>query len=964
MQNKRNWLLALCLASCFTLSCSSESVKGEAGGDEVPEAKCQSNADCKDPAFPICADDGTCIVDKSTTECRSDGDCKNEEKPVCSALGTCIAKGYELECTKASDCKNPKKPVCSAVGTCISEDTRLRCVKDADCTVNPRVVCSAIGTCVEPNTVLECTRDADCSDPKKPSCSTNGNCEKAIVSCEQDTDCPETGYICKSKECVLEQECDMIDSDSDTIADIYEGRNFEDDSQSLDSDGDTIPDYRDLDSDGDTIPDSVEGGTNGCSGAIPVDSDGDGKPDFQSKDSDGNGIPDSFEGCRNTVFAYNAETGKWPEPKDVDPDFKKNSELVCNNPIDSDGDGVPDFRSRDNDGDGLSDEEEIRGLQLTSDDTLNGTFGGDCNGDGERDSIGTPETPIDCDGDTIPDYMDTDSDGDTIPDSVELSKYQKGVGLYARYSKDADGDAIPDSYEGCHREDLWITQDGKWPTPKDINPNFKTDPEFICKSPVDTDGDTIPDYLDLDSDDDGLSDAFEFERRSQGFNAYKADSDGDKVDDLVEFGAGTNPGDEDDYPQSRGNFVFITPFAEASRPKRETLSFDTGIQTVDIYFSFDSSGSMLDHIKTLREELPKMIEGLKCKDLERECTDNIDCKDIDGVEAICSENKRCIESPKSGKGCFADIYTGMGWWGNLNSFLNESSLSGNVNATVQAMYKVPRLGLLTNSIQPAICALLGNQYCSAPKCYDGNDRDGCVGYRKGAIKFYIQAGDAANCETGHEPQCKDKGGDFKIADANKWANVIKEKNVKFIGIYGNAAAKEGGIMQLACHSDSCPTPPCAKDCNSPSSNEAKKLYISLLDAERIHNVINNLMLAVAKEKEIKITTEVEDIDAGASKLIDHLEVNVSGDTVRGRVCTKIEDTSKITSDQYPTINGMKPSTTLCFDVIPVENQEVIQPLEVPKVYRAKINVLGDGSVLNSGIAYFLVPSKISQDIVN
>ena len=143
MQNKRNWLLALCLASCFTLSCSSESVKGESGGDEVPETKCQSNADCKDPAFPICADDGTCIVDKSTTECRSDGDCKNEEKPVCSALGTCIAKGYELECTKASDCKNPKKPVCSAVGTCISEDTRLRCVKDADCTVNPRVVCSA-----------------------------------------------------------------------------------------------------------------------------------------------------------------------------------------------------------------------------------------------------------------------------------------------------------------------------------------------------------------------------------------------------------------------------------------------------------------------------------------------------------------------------------------------------------------------------------------------------------------------------------------------------------------------------------------------------------------------------------------------------------------------------------------------------------------------------------------------------
>ena len=974
MQNKRNWLLALCLASCFTLSCSSESEKGESGGDEVPETKCQSNADCKDPAFPICADDGTCIVDKSTTECRSDGDCKNEEKPVCSALGTCIAKGYELECTKASDCQNPKKPVCSAVGTCISEDTRLRCVKDADCTVNPRVVCSAIGTCVEPNTVLECTRDADCSDPEKSSCSTNGNCEKAIVSCEQDTDCPEAGYICKGKECVLEQECDMLDSDSDTIAHIYEGRNFEDDSQSLDSDGDTIPDYMDTDSDGDTLPDSVEGGTNGCSGAMPVDSDGDGVPDFQSKDSDGNGIPDSFEGCRNTVFAYNAETGKWSEPKDVDPDFKKNSELICNTPIDSDGDGVPDFRARDNDGDGLSDEEEIRGLQLTSDDTLNGTFGGDCNGDGERDLIGTPETPIDCDGDTIPDYMDTDSDGDTIPDAVELSKYQKGVDLYARYSKDADGDTIPDSYEGCHREDLWITQDGKWPTPKDINPDFKTDPAFICKSPVDTDGDTIPDYVDLDSDDDGLSDAFEFEHRSQGFNAYKADSDGDEVDDLVEFGAGTNPGDKDDNPQSRGNFVFITPFAEASRPKRETLSFDTGIQSVDVYFSLDSSVSMTGSVTTLRDKLPSMLDSLLCPDLGRACESTIDCRDLNHGDAICSQNQRCIVSPQvgvDGKGCFANMWTGLGTWGNVDSFINKSSLSDGSQNTLKALnqFVYDKQGDKENSIQPSMCALYGpSQGCNKANCHPGSaDRFGCVGFRKGAIKIYVQAGDEQNYDTGH----------WETANADEWGTKLKESKVTYVGLFGIGKdtvpenyqwdrnyALMRGIAQMACYSGSCQSGICATDCKKPEKVELEKMYVAPLTQNNINTVTRDMLLKIAHDKEIQITTEVEDIDAGASQLIDHLEVNVSGDTVHGRVCTKIEDTSKITSDQYPTINGMKPSTTLCFDVIPVENQKVIQPLEVPKVYRAKINVLGDGSVLNSGIAYFLVPSEISQDIVN
>ena len=173
-----------------------------------------------------------------------------------------------------------------------------------------------------------------------------------------------------------------------------------------------------------------------------------------------------------------------------------------------------------------------------------------------------------------------------------------------------------------------------------------------------------------------------------------------------------------------------------------------------------------------------------------------------------------------------------------------------------------------------------------------------------------------------------------------------------------------GIAQMACYSGSCQSGICATDCKKPEKVELAKMYVAPLTQNNINTVTRDMLLKIAHDKEIQITTEVEDIDAGASQLIDHLEVNVSGDTVHGRVCTKIEDTSKITSDQYPTINGMKPSTTLCFDVIPVENQKVIQPLEVPKVYRAKINVLGDGSVLNSGIAYFLVPSEISQDIVN
>ena len=168
---------------------------------------------------------------------------------------------------------------------------------------------------------------------------------------------------------------------------------------------------------------------------------------------------------------------------------------------------------------------------------------------------------------------------------------------------------------------------------------------------------------------------------------------------------------------------------------------------------------------------------------------------------------------------------------------------------------------------------------------------------------------------------------------------------------------------MACYAGSCSGGVCAADCDNPTEDESKAMYVAYIDASNIHTVVRDMLLKIAQEKEIHITTEVVDIEENAAKLVDHLEVNTSESTVNNRVCTKI-DATKIGSQQYPTINGMKPSTTLCFDVIPVENQEVIAPQADPKVYRARINVLGNGSVLNSGIAYFLVPSKISQTIVN
>ena len=92
---------------------------------------------------------------------------------------------------------------------------------------------------------------------------------------------------------------------------------------------------------------------------------------FILRDSDNDGISDAFEAGAT-----------WPTV-----------------PIDTDGDGLPDYRDVDSDGDGISDAEQ-KGPSTC------------CLGNGATPAgVGQP---IDTDGDAIPDYKDDDSDNDGI----------------------------------------------------------------------------------------------------------------------------------------------------------------------------------------------------------------------------------------------------------------------------------------------------------------------------------------------------------------------------------------------------------------------------------------------------------------------------------------------------------------------------------------------------------------------
>lgn len=204
-------------------------------------------------------------------------------------------------------------------------------------------------------------------------------------------------------------------------------RNGDEGDESIDTDGDEFPDYRDLDSDGDGVPDADEAGDDDLS-TPPVDTDGDGAPDYVDLDSDGDSIADTDElGAGFEV-------------------------------VDSDGDGAPDVRDTDSDGDGIPDEVEAGDLSLEStpiDTDRDGTADvrdDDSDGDCLPDAVeagGVPAQPVHSDGDGVPDFRDLDSDGDGLPDGDEDADCDGVVdpGETSSAETDTDGDGTPDLIE-------------------------------------------------------------------------------------------------------------------------------------------------------------------------------------------------------------------------------------------------------------------------------------------------------------------------------------------------------------------------------------------------------------------------------------------------------------------------------------------------------------------------------------
>lgn len=341
------------------------------------------------------------------------------------------------------------------------------------------------------------------------------------------------------------------------------------------------------DSDNDSIPDYIEKN---------FDTDSDGKMDYVDVDSDNDGILDIVENDSNKTYQDFDADGR-PNSLDLDSDNDGINDVIEADVLDANGDGVKDdltvLISNPNNQD-LTGNPDY--LDLDADD------------DGLFDAFESKQNYTDSNKDGIIDGVDTDGDGilefadgsGVYKDAFDVAPVDSDGDLIGDWrDKDSDGDKIPDAVELSADKD----SDGM-PNYLDRDSDNDSIPDEIeagidPNNPLNSDTDADPNYLDTDSDGDKISDNLEaganpkspVDTDSDTKPDYiDTDSDGDTITDAIEAGSdATNPTDTD----NDGIYDF-----------RETDSDDDGILDsvevgADVNNPADTDGDLLPDYRDL-----------------------------------------------------------------------------------------------------------------------------------------------------------------------------------------------------------------------------------------------------------------------------------------------------------------------------------------------------------------------------
>lgn len=646
----------------------------------------------------------------------------------------------------------------------------------------------------------------------------------------------------------------------------------------------------------------------------PADRPTDDRP-IPSQDDDGDGITNFDEGggdFEDTDGDGRADYLDLDSDDDAVPDALEAGDAdLATPPVNSDSDEIADFRDEDSDDNGRPD-----GVDGTGDldgDNRPDYRDNDDDGDGILDEAELGPNPLngrDSDDDSIPDFQDPDSDDDGILDRVETADDYDEDGRGNYRDTDADEDCLPDALEAG----------GDPPRDTDADGRF----DFIDR---DSDGDGLADGAE-DADCDGASDAGESDPRD-------ADSDDDGVTDLVEDAAGTNANDPADNPSARGDFFFLVPYEAPTAPLMDTLRFRTSVQFADLYFSFDITGTMgaeLDAMAHPTSGVPAIINALTCPATGGTCTSDSNC----AAESICV-NGTCVRDPVVGAGCVPDLWTGVGHWYDRDTFRNRVSLQPNPSMTAAAIDPGSLPGGSEAIFQAVHCVVDGIG-CTSPMKACATTGLGCPGFRHNAVRILVQISDADN-------QCS--GTACAMWTAMTAGEALIARGIKFIGLFGTDDNSSTNPLNPVDEAR-------AIGIAAGSVNAMGQPFVyPAVDAQVITST-RQAVLDIVKGLPLNVTIGGSEVpgDAGdALRFIDYLQVNTSG-----AMCAAVSPTADSDGDgRADTFPSLIPGTRVCWDVVPIAQNNTVPATTEPQLFIARLTVNGDGSPLDTRDIFFLIP---------
>lgn len=490
-----------------------------------------------------------------------------------------------------------------------------------------------------------------------------------------------------------------------------------------------------------------------------------------------------------------------------------------------------------------------------------------------------------------------------------------GIGDFFEGSLDTDGDGVPDVMDDDSDGDGWLDAEESG----DGNPSTP---------PPDSDGDGTPDFRDLDSDDDGLGDAAE---RMAGTDPRAADTDGDGADDLVESVAGTDPTDPTSNPRGEGDFYFIVPHERDPVPPRDTLVFEATIRKADVFFVIDTSHSMDGYINNVRANIrDRIAPGLTAAIADVQL--GVGQFDVAPEDASIRADRTMCTGIRVDATSTAEL-------GVVEAALDMLTANcGTDEPYAQALWlfatgDTARWPMLT----PSTCA-------------PGEIGYGCA--RPDAVLITVLIGDEDYWTQSYRRQERGTG----------WAPTTEEIVAAYREIGGKVVVLGPTVGRNRRGHDPHPYVQITTETGSVDGDGDPLVFESATD-DTVADAAIEAITALAGGARLEVGARAVDLDddgVDATGFIDRLEPNVAGGVVdptdATRVCVAWPDVADRDGDGFADVFvGVPSGTPVCFDVIAAINR-IVEPSDEPQIFRAAIEVVGDGrTVLDTREVFFLVP---------